>query len=65
VTVGGPFASLQALVRSEGIRRYAKRGEGTGDASPVEVFEWAEAFFRLDGSGEPGRFGSLEEAIGG
>lgn len=70
LTVGGPFLSLEALVRSEGIRRYREDGKARGDveagedgprheprgareeADPVEVFEWASSFFRIEGEGE-------------
>jgi hypothetical protein len=59
VTVGGPFASLEVLVRSEGLRRYA---EPDGPEPTVEVFEWAGAFFRIEG-GEVERFADLEGAV--
>ncbi len=60
VTVGGPFASLEALVRSEGLRRHA---EPDGPEPRVEVFEWGGVFFRMEG-GEVERFVDLEGAIG-
>ena len=60
VTVGGPFGSLEALVRSEGVRRHA---EPEGPQPKVEVFEWAGAFFRIEG-GEVERYPSLGDAVG-
>lgn len=65
LTVGGPFASLEALVRSEGIRRYPGRPREGGGETQVEVFEWAAGFFRVDGAVGTRHFASLEEAIGG
>lgn len=73
VTVGGPFASVAHLVRSEGIRRFPKRGHGSSDEPPsgeepppLEIVEWASSFFRIEGGdgGEEriGQFGSLEAA---
>ena len=73
VTVGGPFESVAHLVRSEGIRRFPKRGRGSSDAppsgeqpTPVEIVEWASSFFRIEreGSGEEriGQYASLEAA---
>jgi len=61
ITVGGPFASLEALARSEGLRRYA---EPEGPEPRVEIFEWAGAFFRIEG-GEVARFGDLEGGMAG
>ena len=65
VTVGGPFPSMAALVRSEGVRRYP----GPGHASPrdrtLEIFEWAGSFFLLDGAATdaPHQFDSLQAAL--
>jgi hypothetical protein len=61
VTVGGPFDSLEALVRSEGLRRHHEPEE---PEPRVEVFEWSGAFFRLEG-GEVERFAELEGAMAG
>ena len=65
VSVGGPFASLEILVRSEGMRRHLVGGRASEVSEPVEVFEWAEAFFRIGGSRvEPVlQFDSLREAL--
>lgn len=59
VTVGGPFDSLEALVRSEGLRRHA---EPEAPEPTVEVFEWAGAHFRIEG-GEVERHADLGRAI--
>jgi hypothetical protein len=61
VTVGGPFDSLEALVRSEGLRRHH---EPEGPEPRLEVFEWSSAFFRIEG-GEVERFADLEGAMAG
>ena len=58
LTVGGPFASLEALVRSEGLRRYV---HPPGPNPRVEVFEWGGAFFRVEAS-EVERHPDLESA---
>jgi len=60
VEVGGPFGSLEALVRSEGLRRYV---EPEGPEPRLEVFEWCGAFFRIEG-GEVERYPSLGDAVG-
>lgn len=67
VTVGGPYPSVEALVRSEGIRRYpAEDHLGAGEPT-VEVFEWESGFFRIegDGGGVVRRYADLETAARG
>jgi hypothetical protein len=61
VEVGGPFKSLEALVRSEALR---VRTEPREPPYRVEVFEWRGAWFRVEG-GEVVRFESLSEAVDG
>lgn len=61
VTVGGPFTSLEALVRSEGVRRYAETVPSSGVEPAYEVFEWMGSFLRLDGNGVQ-QYRKLEEA---
>ena len=65
VTVGGPFSSVEALVRTEGVCRHPILGHATPIDRGVEIFEWAESFFRVDGSGAEGvqQFESLQEAL--
>lgn len=52
ITVGGPFSSLEELVRSEGVRRHHQPGDVPGDPPKVEVFEWAGRFFRINASSD-------------
>jgi hypothetical protein len=61
VTVGGPFTSLEALVRSEGVRRYAEMAPSPGVEPAYEVFEWMGSFLRLDENGVE-QYRELEEA---
>jgi len=67
VTVGGPFRSLEALLRSQGLRRHMET-----DSTPVgdplfEVFEWRGSFFRIEpkSSEEPRQYRELEGAVRG
>jgi hypothetical protein len=66
IMVGGAFRSLEALVRSEGVRRYPLRWDDPDRDPPVEVVEWQGAFFRIEAAeaGEPKRYGDLESAVG-
>jgi hypothetical protein len=61
LTVGGPFPSLESLVRSEGRRRYP---ESRAEEIDYEVFEWAATFFRVERNGDhrTRTYASLEEA---
>ena len=61
ITVGGPFPSLELLIRSEGRRRYPESG---ADEVDCEVFEWAATFFRVERDGNHGirTYASFEEA---
>lgn len=67
LTVGGPFVSLAALVRSEGIRRDATLGSETASPPTFDVFEWANAYFRIEAGGEQAlrRYATLREALDG
>jgi hypothetical protein len=62
VTVGGPYQSLEHLVRSEGMRRHPDSGPAEGP--DCEVFEWAGSFFRIDhpGANRVRRYTDLEQA---
>lgn len=62
VTVGGPFSSLEHLVRSEGMRRHPEDGPARG--ADFEVIEWAGSFFRIDAEGADHvrRYADLEQA---
>jgi hypothetical protein len=48
ITVGGPFRSLGARARSEGVRRHHVAGDRPDDPPRVEVFEWAGRYFRVE-----------------
>jgi hypothetical protein len=67
VSVGGPFASVEALVRSEGIRRYPTADDSSGGEPTFEIFEWEGSFFRIEGegSGAVWRFEKREAARSG
>ncbi|MEJ2205882.1 MAG: hypothetical protein P8170_17445 [Gemmatimonadota bacterium] len=67
VTVGGPYRSVEALVRSEGIRRYALDGDPSAEEPAAEVFEWESGFFRVegDGGGIVRQYADLETAVRG
>lgn len=56
--VGGPFRSLEELVRSQGSRRH-RWPEGD---TQIEVFEWDGRFYRI-GVGDVGVFATLSEAV--
>jgi hypothetical protein len=64
VTVGGPFPSVEALVRSEGVRREPRGANVPGTEPCPEIFEWEGSFFRIGGDGAGGvrQYGALEEA---
>ena len=57
--VGGPFRSLEDLVRPEGTRRYPVEEEVR---PPFEVFEWDGWFYRILG-GSVERHSTLELAV--
>lgn len=67
VTVGGPFPSLEALIRSEGLLRHRAPSEPSGRRPAFEVFEWAHEFFRIEEGAEPSvrRYATLAESIDG
>lgn len=65
LTVGGPFDSVEHLVCSEGVRRFAEPGrEPSGEPPAVEVVEWASSFFQIarDGDVQVGQYAGLEAA---
>jgi hypothetical protein len=64
VTVGGPFSSVEALVRAEDVRREPRGARVTGTEPSPEIFEWEGSFFRIGGDGVDGvqQYGALEEA---
>lgn len=65
ITVGGPFPSVGALVRSEGVRRHPAPEHASPNDRTLEIFEWAGSFFLLDGAATdaPHQFDSLEAAL--
>lgn len=67
ITVGGPFPSPEALIRSEGLLRHRAPSEPSGGRPAFEVFEWSGEFFRLEPGVETAVRGhaTLEEAIDG
>ena len=66
VTVGGPFDTLEALLRSDGRRRHREFAEPPGREPLWEVFEWGGAFFRIEagGASDPTRYADLGAALG-
>lgn len=67
ITVGGPFPSTEALIRSEGLLRHRAPSEPSGGRPAFEVFEWSGAFFRLEPGAEPEvrSHATLQQAIDG
>ena len=67
VTVGGPFPSVEALVRSEGVRRHPDAARSTADEFSHEIFEWAGSFFRIerDADGHVSQHGDFPGAMDG
>ena len=63
VSVGGPFPSLEALVRSEGVCLDWIAADVAANVPDIEIFEWAGGFFRIEGPAGPAKqFDSLRLA---
>lgn len=48
VTVGGPFPSLEALLRTQGLRRYLELDGTPGSDALFEIFEWRGFHFTIE-----------------
>jgi hypothetical protein len=65
VTVGGPFPSLEALLRTQGLRRYLELDGTPGSDALFEIFEWRGFHFTIEpeGPNEPQQYTHLKAAL--